>query len=118
MNSMGMNSSAWENFLNAAQLLVTAGPVKQRLAQAYTAHLSRLTGDEIPREYRDEFAAIGARLESVQPLRGETAVQASVRKMSDFEAAAYAVRIVDLLGAMIRSQLQPRQPVLRAVGDD
>ena len=113
-------SSAWEYFLNAAQHLSSSGPIKQRLAKAYTAHLASINTEEIPREYREEFISIGTSLSAVTPLRGETAVQASIRKMSDFEAARHAQRIVGLMGALIRLQLQPRQPVLRAVnsGDD
>lgn len=113
-------NSAWENFLHAAQSLSDAGPIKRRLVNAYATHLASVPSDEVPREIRDEFQALGASLSCVQPLRGETAVQASVRKMSDNEAATHAMRIITMMGAMIRLQLQPRQPVLRAVnsGDD
>jgi hypothetical protein len=113
-------SSAWEYFLNAAQQLSTAGPIKQRLATAYATHLAGINTDEIPREYREEFISIGSSLSAVAPLRGETAVQASIRKMSDFEAAGHALRIINLMGALVRMQMQPRQTVLRAVnsGDD
>jgi len=113
-------SSAWEKFFSAAQTLSAAGPIKRRLATAYGTHLASVQYDEIPREVRDEFLALGSSLSSVPPLRGETAVQASVRKMSDHEAAMHALRIVNLLGSMIRLQLHPRQPILRAVnsGDD
>lgn len=87
---------------------------------AYSRHLAALNSEEIPREYREEFLAIGVSLSAVAPLRGETAIQASIRKMSDFEAAGHALRIINLMGALIRAQIQPRQPVLRAVnsGDD
>ncbi len=113
-------SSAWECFLSAAQLLSSSGPIKQRLATAYTKHLAAVNCEELPREFRDEFVSIGSSLSAVTPLRGETAVQASIRKMSDFEAAGHALRIINLMGALIRTQIQPRQPVLRAVnsGDD
>lgn len=117
---MSTTNGAWEYFLSAAQLLSASGPIKQRLALAYTTHLAGLAVDDIPREYREELVSIGASLSAVAPLRGETAVQASIRKMSDFEAAGHALRIVNLMGALVRAQLQPRQPVLRAVnsGDD
>ena len=39
----------------------------------------------------------------VRPLRGETAVQATVRKMSDIGSRRLAMRIVDMLG-MHRAQ--------------
>jgi hypothetical protein len=113
-------ANAWEYFLSAAQLLSSSGPIKQRLSLAYTTHLAGLNLEELPREFREEFISIGASLSMVKPLRGETAIQASIRKMSDFEASAHALRIVNLLGALVRMQLQPRQPLLRAVnsGDD
>jgi hypothetical protein len=113
-------SSAWERFFNAAQTLSAAGPIKQRLALAYGKHLALMQADEVPREIRDEFASLSSSLSSVLPLRGETALQASVRKMSDQDAAMHALRIINLMGSMVRLQLQPRQPVLRAVnsGDD
>ncbi|HYM34916.1 MAG TPA: hypothetical protein VET48_05930 [Steroidobacteraceae bacterium] len=117
---MNTTSNAWESFLSAAQLLSSRGPIKQRLTAAYTTYLANVDVEDIPRECREEFVSIGSRLSVVVPLRGETAVQASIRKMSDFEAAAQALRIVNLMGTMMRMQLQPRQPVLRAVnsGDD
>jgi hypothetical protein len=113
-------SSAWEKFFSAAQTLSAAGPIKQRLAIAYGNHLATLGCDEVPREIREEFASLGSSLSSVPPLRGETSLQASVRKMSDHEASMHALRIINLMGTMVRLQLYPRQPVLRAVnsGDD
>ena len=113
-------SSAWERFFSAAQTLSAAGPIKHRLAVAYGTHLASLSCDDIPREIREEFLALGSSLSSVPPLRGETCLQASVRKMSDPEAASHALRIINLMGSMARLQLQPRQPLLRAVnsGDD
>jgi hypothetical protein len=113
-------SSAWEKFFSAAQILSAAGPIKQRLAAAYCRHLATLQSDDVPREIRDEFTSLGTSLSCVTPMRGETAVQASVRKMSDHEAATYALQIVNLLGSITRLQQHPRQPVLRAVnsGDD
>ncbi len=108
-------SSAWEKFFSAAQILSAAGPIKQRLAVAYAKHLATIQTDEVPREIRDEFVSLGSSLSSVLPLRGETAIQASVRKMSDQDAAMHALRIVNLMGSIVRLQLHPRQPVLRAV---
>jgi hypothetical protein len=112
---MNTTANTWENFLNAAQLLSSSGPIKQRLCLAYSTHLAGLNVEELPRECREEFVSLGVRLSSVPPLRGETALQASIRKMSDFEAAAHALRIINLLGGIVRLQMQPRQPVLRAV---
>jgi len=56
-------------------------------------------------------------MSSVSPLRGENAVQATVRKMSDTEAGGVAMRIVNMLGIIARNQSAAR-PKLRAVGED
>jgi hypothetical protein len=113
-------NNLWERFFSAAQTLSAAGPIKQRLVNAYGNHLANLQTDEVPREIREEFVNLGSNFASVTPLRGETAIQASVRKMSDHDAATLSLRIINLMGSMVRLQLQPRQPVLRAVnsGDD
>jgi hypothetical protein len=50
-------------------------------------------------------------------MRGETAVQATVRKMSDRDAGGLAIRIVSMLAVMSR-QSQIQRPKLRAVGED
>jgi len=113
-------SGNWENFFYAAQALSLAGPIKIRLINAYASHLAMLKPEDLPREVRDEFMELSASLSAVRPLRGETAVQATVRKMSDNEAATHAKCIVEVLGTLVRLQLHPRQPLLRAVnsGED
>lgn len=112
-------SSVWENFLAATAILVSAGPIKQRLAEAYRAHLATVNEEDLPREIREEFSSLSTCLSRVRPMRGETAIQATVRKMSDPEAGRLAVRIVDMLAVIARTQYQQR-PKLRAVnsGDD
>jgi hypothetical protein len=108
-------ANAWDILFAATATLAATGPVKQRLACAYHDHLARLDFDDFPKEVRDDFATLVSTLSCVSPMRGESAVQATVRKMSDFEASACAIRVVNLLGAMTRLQYQLRQPMLRAV---
>ena len=108
-------NGVWESFLSAAQTLSSAGPIKPRLTSAYSVYLATLQTEELPREVRDEFKELGSCMCSVMPMRGESAIQASVRKMSEDEAAGYALRIINLLAAISKIQMQPRQPVLRAV---
>ncbi len=110
-------SSAWEHFFAATSMLATSGPIKHRLATAYRTHLATLDADEVPKEIRDEFCSLSNCMSSVPPLRGESAVQATVRKMSDTEADGVAMRIVNMLGIIARNQSAAR-PKLRAVGDD
>jgi hypothetical protein len=111
-------SNAWENFFAATAMLASAGPIKHRLSEAYRTHLESLDRDELPKEIREEFSAISSRMCCVRPLRGETAVQATVRKMSDLEAGRVAMRIVNMLGFLARQQGVQRAPKLRAVGDE
>jgi hypothetical protein len=111
-------SSAWENFFAATVVLASAGPIKHRLAEAFRLHLANVEEEELPKEVRDEFSSISTCLHSVKPLRGETAIQATVRKMSDLEASKIATRIVNLLGVFARQGAAQRPPKLRAVGDE
>jgi hypothetical protein len=108
-------SSAWEHFFAATAMLASAGSIKHRLAEAYRVHLAELEEEDIPREIQDEFSKLTSRLSCVRPMRGETAVQATVRKMSDIEAGRIAVRIVNMLAVIARTQTHPRPPKLRAV---
>ncbi len=110
-------NSAWEHFFAATVVLASAGPIKHRLAEAYRQHLEGLEQDELPKEIREEFSTLSTSICRVRPLRGETALQATVRKMSDNEAGSFAVRIVNMLGVIARVQGQQR-PKLRAVSND
>jgi hypothetical protein len=107
-------SSAWESLLAATVVLASAGPIKQRLIEAYNDHLAELSDDELPREVREAYGHLARDLSRVSPMRGESAVQATVRKMSDAEAGGCAQRIVGMLAELARLQTQSR-PMLRAV---
>jgi hypothetical protein len=107
-------SSAWESLLAATLVLASAGPMKQRLLEAYNAHLAQLSDEDLPRELRDDYGELARQMSYIRPLRGETAVQATVRKMSDAEAGTCAQRIVRMLATLARIQGQAR-PLLRAV---
>lgn len=111
-------SSTWETFFSATLILASAAPIKQRLADAYANHLARVDESELPKEIRDEYVRLERSLSAIPPMRGETAVQATVRKMSDREASSYAMQIVNLFGAITRLQSQHRVPLLRAVNSD
>nr|PZN20465.1 MAG: hypothetical protein DIU80_20225 [Chloroflexota bacterium] len=111
-------SSAWEHFFAATLVLASAGPIKHRLVEAFREHLAKVEEEELPREIRDEFTSLSHTLSRVPPMRGETAIQATVRKMSDSEAGGCAVRIVGMLGVLARLQAAQRAPKLRAVGED
>jgi hypothetical protein len=95
--------SAWECFHFATLELVRSTPIKQRLVCAYRRHLSSLPEDQLPHEIRESFAQVMRSLGGVQPLRGEDAVAASVRKMSNQEADDCAAMIVEMFGLMCKS---------------
>jgi hypothetical protein len=95
--------SAWECFHYATLELVRSTPIKQRLICAYRRHLAILPEDQLPGEIRDSFVNVMRSLRGVQPLRGEDAVAASVRKMSNQEADECAAHIVEIFGHMCRS---------------
>ena len=102
--------TAWECCHCATLELVRSTPIKQRLIGAYRRHLSSLSEEQFPPEYRQQFAQIMRCLREVPPLRGEDAVSASVRKMSTHEADECAAMIVELFGLLSRAQTQAPRP--------
>jgi hypothetical protein len=95
--------SAWECFHFATLELVRSTPIKQRLVCAYRRHLAALQENEIPSEARESYGQVMRNLCGVQPLRGEDAVAASVRKMSNQEADDCAALIVEIFGLMCKA---------------
>ena len=102
--------SAWECFHFATLELVRSTPIKQRLISAYRRHLASLVEDQLPCEARQSFDQVLRYLQCVQPLRGEDAVAASVRKMSNQEADECAALIVEIFGVMCRMNVAPSRP--------
>jgi hypothetical protein len=111
-------NNALESFFAATAMLVSAGPIKHRLLEAYRQHLAPLEQEQLPKEIREEFCSLSSGMSSVRPLRGETALQATVRKMSDVEAGLKATQIVNMLQVIARAQGQQRTPKLRAVNSN
>jgi hypothetical protein len=97
--------SAWENLHFATLELVRSTPIKQRLVCAYRRHLAAIPADQLPLEVRESYAQMMRSLSGVQPLRGEDAVAASVRKMSNQEADDCAALIVEIFGITCRTLL-------------
>ncbi len=94
--------SAWESLHLATLELVRSTPIKQRLVCAYRRHLVNLPEDQLPSEVRESFSRLMGSMQGVQPLRGEDAVAASVRKMSNQEADDFAALIVEIFGITCR----------------
>lgn len=93
--------TAWERFQGATLLLARSGPIKDRLADAYRKHLAQVREEELPRELLEEFRAVSRTLTRERPmLRGEDAVRATIRKMSNDEADRIACSVVRMFGAL------------------
>lgn len=78
------------------------GPIKDRLIDAYDCHLSAVEPDDLPEELRSEFDMLCAAMHRESPQSRESAVRASVRKMSVMEAREYAAMVVRLFAGMAR----------------
>jgi hypothetical protein len=102
--------SAWDCFHCATLELVRSTPIKQRLVSAYRRYLASLPEDQLPSDVREFFGQVMRSLCGVQPLRGEDAVAASVRKMSNQEADDCASLIVEIFGLMCRDHVTANRP--------
>jgi hypothetical protein len=101
---------AWECLHSATLELVRSTPIKQRLISAYRRHLAQFPEGQLPGEVRESFGQVMRWLQGVQPLPGEDAVAASVRKMSNQEADDCAALIVEIFGSMCRINVAPSRP--------
>jgi hypothetical protein len=109
-------AATWDRFHGAALLLAGAGPVKQRLADAFCKHLVDLEIEELPRELRAEFQSLSASLTSGRAVGGLGVIEATCRKLSDAQAAAYAGRLITMYAVLAQSQAHAqRAPALRAI---
>jgi hypothetical protein len=99
--------AAWEKLLAATLVLTTSEPIKQRLVIAFSNYLQDIDPLDLPKDARMDFRNLVARLSAGSPLRGESAVAATVRKMSNQEVEACARTVVDLL---TRIRVQPAAP--------
>lgn len=90
--------------------------IKQRLISAFSNHLKELDPASLPPEQRARFESLAARLTCVRPLRGESAITATVRKMSNSEASDCAHQLIDLMAEVAAqgveaSRVRPRRVV-------
>jgi hypothetical protein len=98
-----MNRTNWEIFQSATLSLTRSGALKDRLNDAYRNHLSCINESELPREVREDFRCFNHTLTREPPmLRGEDAVKATIRKMSNGEAEAAATSVVKMFCALQR----------------
>jgi hypothetical protein len=108
--------TSWERFRDAVVVLAGSGPVKQRLTDAYQEHLCAVAPDELPRELRPSYSAVVTAMQSVPRTGSLDAVSASVRKMSEADAAGHAQAIVGVFAGLNEAPAVSRPAtVLRAV---
>ena len=112
-------NTAWQQLEAAALTLARSGTIKDRLADAWRNHLSRVNAEEQPEGLRAEFRACHAALTREAPQRGEDAVRATVRKLSGHEADELACSVVRLFAAMVRegaraNVVENNEPMLNA----
>jgi hypothetical protein len=99
-----------QRFAEAVHTLISDGPIKQRLASAYDAHLNDLADVEFPAGLRRDFGDLQAAMSKFAPAGSETRVRASVQKMSSAEAADHAATIVRLYVELMNS-LERAEPL-------
>jgi hypothetical protein len=81
-----------------------SGAIKERLEGAWRKCLANLEADDVPHELRLQFIELSAQMQRERPLRGEDAVRATIRKMSNEEAERLASVIVRMFCRMTRQQ--------------
>lgn len=87
----------------AAVTLSQGGAIKDRLAEAYAAHLIQIDSEDLPEHLRGEFESLCAAMRRERPLPRESAIRASVRKMSNDEAARHAAAVVKVFAGVARA---------------
>jgi hypothetical protein len=107
--------TAWEQLEGAALSLARSGAIKDRLTDAYRNHLALLEAEDLPDALRADFRACHAALTHERPLRGEDAVRATVRKMSNQEAEQIACTVVRMFAALAR--WAPEEPAVPDLPD-
>jgi hypothetical protein len=91
-------------FEAATVSLTRSAPIKDRLADAYRNYLVYVHEEDLPVDVCEEFRALTDTLTRVCPeLRGDDALRATVRKMSNNDAATAASAVVRMFGAVSRA---------------
>ena len=102
-------------FYAAVAVLAGHGHIKQRLIKAYEENLNEIDEEELPVSVREAFSDLRRSVYRVAPLKGESPVCASVRKMSPQDASECASQVVGLFSELAR--LRDDSPAARG-GDD
>ena len=106
-------SRVYDRLESATLLLARSGAIKDRLNGAWRQCLAHIEPEDVPRELRLQFLDLSQAMQRERPLRGEDAVRATIRKMSNDEAEGHAAIIVRMFCRMTRQQeLELSVPVL------
>ncbi len=97
-------SNTIDHLQRATVRLSQDGSIKDRLADAYASHLINVDAEDLPDHVRAEFDALCAAMTREPPLPRESAIRASVRKMSNEEAGRHAALVVRVFAATARSE--------------
>jgi hypothetical protein len=97
-------SRIYDRLESATLLLTSSGAIKDRLNGAWRQYLANLEPEDMPREVRVQFLELCSAMQRERPLRGEDAVRATIRKMSNEEAERHAASIVRMFCRMRRQQ--------------
>jgi hypothetical protein len=93
-------------FEAATVSLTRPASIKDRLADAYRNYLAYVAEEDLPADVCEEFRALTDTLTRTPPgFRGDDALQATVRKMSNNDAAAAASAVVRMFGAVSRASM-------------
>lgn len=112
-------AAVWDDFHAAMQVLVGAGPVKQRLIDAYSRHLHQVREQDMPDSLAGRFATLHGAMHEARPTCGLTAAEASVRKMSERDAAAHATAIFEMFVVLAaENESAPRLRVVTSENAD
>lgn len=106
-------STTLEHLEGAALSLARSGTIKDRLTNAYRNHLALMDTQELPAAVREEFRACHDALTREPPLRGEDAIRATVRKMSNREANEIASSIVHMFASLMRESARESSPAMQ-----
>jgi len=100
---------------SATICLAGAGTIKDRLVEAYDRFLADLSEEDFPAEFRGNFAELARALHRERALPGESAVRASVRKLSPEEALRCTALIVRTYGQLAGEHGAPAAASQRVV---
>lgn len=95
-------SRIYDRLESATLLLTRSNAIKDRLSGAWRQYLMFIEPDDVPREMRLQFLELCSTMQRERPLRGEDAVRATIRKMSNEEAERIAAQIVRMFSRMSR----------------